>query len=110
MRAILAVIVALAGAGSANHQRGSRPAATFYVTPTGAPSGAGTAGRPWDLATALAGAGGRIQPGDTVLLGGGRYRGRFQTTLRGTPTRHIVFRQRPEARATIDGTLRAEGA
>lgn len=85
---------------------------SFYVAPVphGSPSGNGTAGRPWDLATALGGAGGRISAGDTVWLTGGRYTGRFHTRLRGQPGRLIVFRQQRSARATIDGTLRADGA
>jgi hypothetical protein len=85
---------------------------TFYVAPAprGHSTGNGTSQRPWDLATALAGAGGRIQPGDTVWLTGGRYRGAFRTRLKGEADRFIVFRQERGARATIDGTLRAEGA
>jgi hypothetical protein len=78
--------------------------------PRGAPSGDGTAERPWDLASALAGAGGRIQAGDTVWLAGGRYPGAYRTELRGQPGRFIVFRQERGTRATIDGTLRADGA
>jgi hypothetical protein len=66
--------------------------------------------RPWDLATALAGARGKIQPGDTVWLHGGRYRGAFMTSLRGEPDRPIVFREAPGERATIDGTLSAGGS
>lgn len=81
-----------------------------FVSPTGSAAGTGAADRPWDLATALAGAGGRVHPGDTVWLGGGTYRGAFGTQLRGAPGRWIVFRQAAGERATIDGTLRAEGA
>jgi len=88
------------------------PVQSYYVAPAprGTPSGSGTSDRPWDLATALAGAGGRIQPGDTVWLTGGRYQGAYRTQLRGAPDRLIVFRQQRGARATIDGTLRADGA
>jgi len=82
----------------------------YHVAPTGQAAAAGTAADPWDLATALAGAGGRVHPGDTVWLGAGLYRGRFQTALRGEPDAPIVFRQAPGVRATIDGTLRADGA
>jgi hypothetical protein len=80
--------------------------------PTGNAAGSGSISQPWDLATALAGGSGRgkIQPGDTVWLHGGRYRGAFATTLRGEPDRPIVFRQAPGERATIDGTLRADGS
>ena len=86
------------------------PASTFYVAPTGTAAGNGSLAHPWDLATALAGARGTIQPGDTVWLTNGRYTGSFHTQLQGAPDRPIVFRQAPGARATIDGTLFAQGA
>ncbi|HLZ45759.1 MAG TPA: right-handed parallel beta-helix repeat-containing protein [Gemmatimonadales bacterium] len=90
----------------------SPPAHTYYVAPApaGAPTGNGSHARPWDLATALAGGGGRIQAGDTIWLTAGRYVGSFRTQLRGAPGRPIVFRQARGARATIDGTLFAQGA
>lgn len=88
----------------------NHPAAHFHVSPAGSPSGAGSAARPWDLATALAGARGRVRPGDTVWIHGGRYRGAFKTTLIADSARPIVFRQAPGERATIDGTLKADGA
>jgi hypothetical protein len=88
------------------------PSSSYYVAPppAGSPAGKGTRARPWDLATALAGAGGRIRPGDTVWLTSGRYVGSFRTQLLGAPGRPIVFRQAPDAHATIDGTLFAQGA
>jgi hypothetical protein len=92
--------------------QGAPRSQSFYVAPAprGTASGDGSVQRPWDLATALAGAGGRIQPGDTVWLRSGSYRGSFRTRLRGERDRLIVFRQERGARATIDGTLRADGA
>lgn len=90
---------------------GHRPASPIhYVAPAGSIGADGTRARPWDLATALSGANGAVQPGDTVWLLGGTYRGAFRTALSGTPGRYIVFRQLPGARATIDGTLRADGS
>lgn len=91
---------------------GPPSAHTYYVAPApaGRPGGDGTTSRPWDLATALAGASGRIQPGDTVWLAGGRYKGVFRTQLHGAPGRPIVFRQARDAHATIDGELFAQGA
>lgn len=86
------------------------PAASYQVAPAGLPAGDGTSARPWSLAYALAGAGGRLVPGDTVWLRAGSYRGAFATALTGMPERHIVFRAWPGERATIDGTLRADGA
>ena len=83
----------------------------YYVAPAprGGPTGTGTSTEPWDLATALAGADGKIQPGDTVWVMGGRYVGAFRTQLHGKPDSLIVFRQQRGERATIDGTLRADG-
>lgn len=89
------------------HPRG---ASGYYVSPTASASGTGTAAQPWTLQDALSGAAGRLQPGDTVWLRGGTYRGEFRTRLAGSPGRWIVFRQVPGERATIDGTLRADGA
>jgi hypothetical protein len=81
-----------------------------YVSPRGRAGGDGSAAHPWSLEAALAGAAGRVHPGDTVWLRGGTYRGSFRTDLEGAAGRWIVFRQYPGERATIDGTLRAEGA
>ena len=44
-----------------------------YVSPTGSAVGDGSSAQPWDLATALAGAKGRVQAGDTIWLRGGTY-------------------------------------
>jgi parallel beta-helix repeat protein len=87
-----------------------RAADGYYVSPTASESGMGTAAQPWTLQAALSGAAGRLQPGDTVWLRGGTYQGAFHTQLVGSPGRWIVFRQAPGERATIDGTLRADGA
>jgi hypothetical protein len=91
----------------------SLPAANrgHFVSPAGRPAADGTRERPWDLATGLAGGNGRVRPGDTVWLRGGRYIGDdFTTHLRGTATARITFRQFPGERATIDGRLLARGA
>ena len=82
------------------------PNVAVYVTPSGATSGPGTITSPWDLNTALSCA---LQ-GDTVWLRGGVYAGAFATALDGTPTAPILFREYPGERATIDGTLRADGS
>lgn len=74
----------------------------FYVSPSGTSGGDGSASRPWNLQTALSGASGRIQPGDTVWLRGGTYVGSFTSSLRGTAAAPIVVRQYPGERATID--------
>ena len=77
--------------------------AGYYVTPAGTSGGDGSASRPWDLRTALAGAGGRIRPGDTVWVRAGTYSGSFTTTLTGTALAPIVVRAYPGERAVIDG-------
>jgi parallel beta-helix repeat protein len=82
----------------------------FHVSPAGSSANDGSASRPWSLTYALSGAGGRIQPGDTVWLRNGTYAGSFRTSISGTQSQPIVFRQYPGERATIDGGLRAEGA
>jgi hypothetical protein len=84
----------------------------FYVVqpPYGTSAGTGTTDDPWDLATALQGGhGNAIQPGDTVWIRGGTYPGSFRTALNGTAAARILFRQYPGERATIDGSLRADG-
>lgn len=81
------------------------PNVAVYVTPSGSASGAGTLAVPWDLNTALSCA----LAGDTVWLRGGVYSGAFATALSGTASAPILFRQYPGERATIDGTLRADG-
>lgn len=77
----------------------------WYVGPSGIDSSAGTATAPWSLAYALRGAGGDVQPGDTIWLRGGTYRGSFTSTLAGSAAAPVVVRQYPGERATIDGNL-----
>ena len=75
----------------------------WYAAPNGSSSGDGSSGRPWNLATALSGGNGKVQPGDTVWLRGGTYAGQFRSTLTGTAAAPIVVRQYPGERAIIDG-------
>jgi hypothetical protein len=112
---LVAALAAACGNGTGPSSCTSPPAASvshfsYYVAPSGSSSGDGSSSRPWDLPTALAGGNGRVHPGDTVWLRAGTYAGEFRTCLTGTATDQIVFRQFPGARATIDGTLRADGA
>jgi len=74
----------------------------YYASPLGTPSGNGSRTNPWDLATALAGGHGAVQPGDTVWLRGGVYHGRFASTLTGTATRPIIVRQALRERVVLD--------
>ncbi|HEV8400740.1 MAG TPA: Ig-like domain-containing protein [Gemmatimonadales bacterium] len=78
------------------------PRAGWYAAPTGTSGGDGSVARPWDLATALRGGGGKIRPGDTLWLRGGSYLGAYSSTLAGTAAAPIVVRQYPGERATID--------
>ena len=77
--------------------------AGWYASPTGTSSGNGSSSAPWDLATALRGGNGKVQPGDTVWLRGGTYPGNIHSYLTGTAAAPIVVRQYPGERAIIDG-------
>lgn len=77
-------------------------AADFYVSPNGNSRADGSLGKPWDLATALAQPR-SVQPGDTIWLRGGTYRGSFSSELKGTASSPIKVRQYPGERATLDG-------
>jgi hypothetical protein len=57
---------------------------------------------PWDLATALSGASGRVTPGDTVWIRGGTYRGAFTSRLEGTPGLPVLVRAQPAERVIIE--------
>src|SRR4051812_21852730 len=80
-----------------------------YASPDGSASGAGELSDPWDLATALAHPA-SVQPGDTIWLRGGVYRGTFASRLEGSPSRPIVVRQYPGERAVIAAAGAAEGS
>jgi hypothetical protein len=85
---------------------GAPPARSFFAAPHGSASGDGSERRPWDLATALAGGGGtgpRVQPGDTIWLRGGTYRGGFRSTVAGSVRAPVVVRGFAHERAVIDG-------
>lgn len=107
-------LLALGTGAACAGDKGTGPGAAhtplgYYASPAGSAGGDGSATRPWDLATALAG-GGAVLPGDTIWLRGGVYRGAFHTQLTGTSAGRIIVRQYPGERATIDGTLRGDGA
>ncbi len=78
------------------------PGSSFYASPTGRPQGRGTAGDPWDLATALSGSSG-VEAGDTIWLRGGTYAGAYRSRLEGAADRPIIVRALPGERATLDG-------
>lgn len=80
-----------------------------FVAPNGSRTGDGTAERPWDLRTALEQPG-KIVPGDTVWVRGGRYEGYYRSSIAGTASAPIVVRQLRGERATIDGRLDVGGS
>src|ERR1041385_4518841 len=99
----LILSLALACGDHDDHGVGPGHATTHFVSPAGLSGNDGSAAHPWDLVTALAGAGGAVQAGDTVWLHGGTYVGDFRTSLSGAPGRPIVFRQFPGEHAVLDG-------
>jgi uncharacterized protein YjdB len=87
----------------------------WYVAPNGSSSANGSASAPWDLVTALGGAGGRIHAGDTVWLRAGTYgsgegRSDYHATLSGTSSAPIIVRAYPGERATINGDIAVDGS
>lgn len=87
----------------------------WYAAPNGSGAAAGTADAPWDLATALTGGRGMVQPGDTIWLRGGTYgagdhTSQYTSTLTGTAAAPIIVRQYPGERATINAQLDIGGA
>jgi len=106
--ALTAGTVTIEASSNGRHARGrvkvNPPVAHagWHVTPDGSSSSSGTADQPWSLTYALSGASGRIQPGDTVWLHGGTYRGQFRATVAGASGNPVVIRQYPGERATID--------
>lgn len=96
----IALAVLLVFGPSAHPPRG------YFAAPNGTAAGDGSERRPWDLATALAGGsrtGQRVQPGDTIWLRGGTYRGSFRASVAGRAGAAVVIRQFGDERAVIDG-------
>lgn len=76
-------------------------AAEFHVQPDGSATGNGSASAPWDLATAL-NAKDTVQPGDTVWIHAGTYRGGFVSRLSGRADAPVIIRGMRGERVTID--------
>ena len=70
---------------------------------------AGTIDSPWSLTYAASGAGGHIEPGDTVLVRGGIYSNPtgtgFNITVSGTATNEVTFKQYPGETVILDGSI-----
>jgi hypothetical protein len=78
----------------------------YFVAPHGSGEAAGTVADPWSYEHAFAGAGGAIQPGDTVWFRGGSYPlpGPRHITVSGTgESSRVVFRPYPGERAIFSG-------
>ena len=73
----------------------------FYAAPDGSAAGDGSMAAPWDLQTALSHPP-SVQPGDTIYLRGGVYRGSYISKLMGAPDAPIVVRAYPGETAVID--------
>jgi hypothetical protein len=73
-----------------------------YVAPTGTPQGDGSEGKPLDFATALSSSS-DVQPGDTVWLAAGTYKGPFTKPAEpsGMAEKPIIYRARSGQRATL---------
>src|SRR5438105_1367090 len=77
--------------------------AGYYAAPGGSGAANGSVGHPWDLATALAGGNGKVQPGDTVWVRAGTYYAPFRSTVNGRSGAPVVVRAYPGEHAVIDG-------
>jgi Bacterial Ig-like domain (group 2)/Right handed beta helix region len=84
--------------------------AGYFVSPSGSSGADGSMAHPWSLAAALAGGNGHVQPGDTIWLRGGTYRGSFTSTVSGTSGKPVVIRQYPGEHALINGAGAARTA
>jgi hypothetical protein len=72
------------------------------VAVNGSSSGNGSINNPWDLQTAL-NQPSSVQPGATIYLRGGIYRGKFVSQLSGSQSAPIVVRSYPGEWAVLDG-------
>src|SRR6266516_4447787 len=91
--------------GACGTERATQPPPaqkSHYVAPSGTSAGDGTLSQPWDLGSGLAGAAGRVQPGDTIWLRGGTYRGAYRSTVSGAPGAPVVVRPYQGERAILD--------
>jgi len=73
---------------------------TYYVSPSGSDSNAGSLSAPWKTITKAAGV---VNPGDTVILRAGTYVGGFSITRSGTATNYITFKGADGETAILDG-------
>lgn len=74
----------------------------IFVAPNGKSSGAGTQNDPLDLQTALSSSTSPANPGDTIWLAEGVYKGSFTSTISGTSGLPISIKPLPGKRAILD--------
>ena len=101
-------VAILLGAMACERQGGTAPVSPgthvgYYVTTGGSSSGDGSSTSPWDLPTALSGAGGKVHAGDTIWVRAGTYLGTYDTNLAGSAAAPIIVRGYPGERVIIDG-------
>src|SRR5262245_5707871 len=93
------------------NQPGHQPPVGYFVAPNGTGRGDGSISQPWDYEYAFSGAGGAIQPGDTVWFRAGTYsltEHRSITVSGDGETRRVVFRAYPGERAVFAAPRAAE--
>lgn len=90
---LLATAVALLTAVNSN-------ATTYHVSPTGSDTNPGTQAAPWRTIGKAANV---LGPGDTAVIGNGKYVEKVTVTKSGTPTAPIVFQAAPGQTPVIDG-------
>jgi hypothetical protein len=76
---------------------------SYHVKTGGSQPGTGTADSPWPLPYALNGAGGKIKPGDMILIHGGTYTGNFAASLNGSADKPITIRNYGDGEVILDG-------
>jgi hypothetical protein len=76
------------------------PSQGWYIAPYGTPEGDGSMLNPWDMETALLKA--DAEPGDTIWVRGGTYRGTFVSWISGTADAPIIIRAYPGERVVLD--------
>jgi hypothetical protein len=76
------------------------PSQGWYIAPYGTPEGDGSMLNPWDMETALLK--GDAEPGDTIWVRGGTYRGTFVSWISGTADGPIIVRAYPGERVVLD--------
>jgi hypothetical protein len=80
--------------------------ASWYASLVGTTTGDGSLALPWDLGTALSGAGGKVKPGDTIYIRGGTYKGLWVSKMNGTPDAPIKVRAYQREHVILDGYLK----